>query len=272
MTTAQAARNLFAGRHPRVIGHRGTAGTAPENTIASFRQAVEDGADLLEFDIRLTSDHRIVVIHDATVDRTTDGTGTVSALPLDELKALDAGFKYTRDGESFSFRGQGITIPTFAEVLEAFSNVPLIVEIKDDNPAIIPEMVRILRQYGRLEDGSVLCAGFKHGMLKRVRRLAPNLATSFSIPEVVIFALRARLPVVCRRNRRDKYIFQSRVKRGRLKVITPRAVRRLQALGYEVHVWTINDENEMHRLLNMGVDAIITDFPGVARRLIEARR
>ena len=115
-----------------VIGHRGNRAYAPENTIESFAQAVALGADAIEFDVRLSADGIPVVHHDPTLVRTTDGIGEVSRLKLSELRNLDAGAKFTRDGgKTFPYRNAGHRIPTFEEVVDAFPSTPLIIEIKD---------------------------------------------------------------------------------------------------------------------------------------------
>src|ERR1700723_958063 len=101
---------FFTGRRPCIIGHRGAAGVAPENTLVLFRQAIQDGADILELDVYLTSDEQVVVIHDAAVDRTTDGVGKISGFTLEQLRSLDAGYRFQAGG-SYPFRGKGIKIP-----------------------------------------------------------------------------------------------------------------------------------------------------------------
>src|SRR5665213_852735 len=114
-----------------VIAHRGNSAFFPENTLEAFQQGMALGADALEFDVRLSHDGKAVVIHDSTLERTTNGTGAVSALTLDDLQRLDAGHGFTRDGgRTFPFRGRGIRIPAFDFVLSAFPGVPMIVEIK----------------------------------------------------------------------------------------------------------------------------------------------
>ena len=114
-----------------VIGHRGAAAEAPENTLSSFTRALSAGADALELDVRVTADGVPVVIHDPTLDRTTDRAGAVASLSVQEVRAADAGARFTPDGgASLPFRGQGVTVPTLAEVLQRFPGTPLVVELK----------------------------------------------------------------------------------------------------------------------------------------------
>jgi len=123
-------RAFLAGA-PHLVAHRGGSGLAPENTLEAFRSAVDDwGADILEMDVRLSADGHVVVIHDETVDRTTNGSGAVGALTLEELRALDAGWRFTDPSGATSFRGRGARLPTFDEVLDAFPAVRINVEAK----------------------------------------------------------------------------------------------------------------------------------------------
>jgi glycerophosphoryl diester phosphodiesterase len=113
------------------IAHRGGARLAPEHTLVAFENALRVGADVIEFDLHATVDGVIVILHDATVDRTTDGTGVVRNMTFAELRALDAGYRFTRDGgATFPWRGKGLTIPTLEEALERFADVPITVEFK----------------------------------------------------------------------------------------------------------------------------------------------
>ena len=116
-----------------IVGHRGNAAHAPENTIESFRQAVDLGVDALELDVHLSRDGHVVVIHDSTLDRTTDGSGRVERLPLSEIRRVDAGARFTRDGGTTRpYRGTGVRVPSLDEVLGAFPRTPLLIEIKAD--------------------------------------------------------------------------------------------------------------------------------------------
>ena len=128
-----------------IVGHRGNAAHAPENTLESFRQALIAGAECIELDVHLSADGVPVVIHDPTLDRTTDATGAVAALPLDRIRAADSGARFTRDGRAFPYRGQGLRVPTFEEILREFDGVPMLIEIKTDRAS--PETRRLIEHY-----------------------------------------------------------------------------------------------------------------------------
>src|SRR6185369_11672155 len=127
----------FPGPLPRAFGHRGAAGVAPENTIVSFRRGCADGADVLELDVHATADGEIVVLHDPTLERTTDGAGAVAALRFAEIERLDAGHRFTPDGgRTFPFRGTGVRVPRLGDLLREFPGMPLNIEIKQETPSI----------------------------------------------------------------------------------------------------------------------------------------
>lgn len=290
----------FSGRRPRILGHRGAAGVCPENTLVSFRQAKADGADVLEMDVHLTKDKHVVVCHDPMVDRTTNGKGRIAQMTLAELKQLDAGYNFVAKqpgagtkamppsagaadagakakppsaaaaDAGFSFRGKGVTIPTFEEVLGEFPDTPINVEIKANNSELIEAFFALLRKYGRLDEVSVLVAANVHSLVVDIRRHNAK-ASSFSRREVAKFMLLSRFGLVRLFRPRGGKAFQVPVNRGRLKIVTPSFVRNAHKLGLEVHVWTINDEREMRRLLDMGVDGIFTDHPALMRRLLDER-
>ena len=119
------------GGNIRVIGHRGARGVAPENTVPAIRHGVDVGCQAIEIDLHASRDGRLVAIHDPTVDGTTDGTGPVEERTLEELRRLDAGYRFTTDrGETYPFRGQGVRIPTLEEALEAIGDLPVVLEVK----------------------------------------------------------------------------------------------------------------------------------------------
>jgi len=264
---------FFAASRPVIIGHRGAAGVAPENTMVSFKQAVLDGADILELDVHLTKDKHVVVIHDATVDRTTNGAGKVVDFTLAELQELDAGHHFQDADGNYPFRGKGLKVPTLEEVLEVCAAMPFSIELKVANKVLVAELVKVLFRTKRLLDGSVLCASFLHRALTNVRKLAPHLATSFSKPEIATMVARVKLlPVLGKRKRSISYVFQIKRNVGKGKFLTQKTVKLIRRLGYEVQVWTVNDEKEMRQYIAMGVDGIITDFPGRLRKVMDEQK
>jgi glycerophosphoryl diester phosphodiesterase len=268
------ASKFFAGSRPRVFGHKGSAGTTPENTIVSLDQGVADGADVLEFDVCLTKDKRLVVCHDPTVDRTTNGTGRIADLTLAQIKELDAGYHFQPAGSTdHPFRGQGITIPTLDDVLERFPHILLDIELKGDAPETAPIFLALLKRFDRMDDGSIICSSFSHKLLRAVRKLAPQLATSYSQRENIAWVVLTKLHLRTLRPRRaPARVLQLPFKRNRMTIVTPQLVKLAHALDLEVHVWTVNDESDMRRLLAMGVDGIFSDYPERLRRIVDAFR
>ena len=241
---------------PHLVAHRGGAGLAPENTLVAFRQAVEVwGADMLELDVHASADGHCVVIHDPTVDRTTDGTGAVARLPLAELRRLDAGYRFTPDGgASFPFRGRGVRIPTIEEVLEALPDVRLIVEVKAG--AAQRPLFAALRRYGA--EQRVIVAAMRLRDRTRFRGYPGPVSASAAACRLFLLLHRLRL----------SWLWAPRAHvanlplawRGR-RLVTRRLVRDLHRRGLAVQVWTVDDPAEMHRLLDWGVDGIVTDRP-----------
>jgi glycerophosphoryl diester phosphodiesterase len=258
----------FPGSPPRVFGHRGAAGLAPENTLASFRRARADGVDVFELDVHGTADGEIVVLHDPTLERTTDGAGAVSTLPFAEVVRFDAGFHFTPDGgRTFPFRGQGVRVPRLGELLREFPEMPLNIEIKQETPAIVAGVTALLRA----ARATVVLAAEHDVIMEAIRRFAPDIPTSLATGEVAAFigALQQgavpTLPV-------GAVALQIPPRFGSIELVTRETVAAAHALGAEVHVWTINETDEMRRLLALGCDGIISDFPARARAVIGAER
>ncbi len=131
----------------RVIGHRGAAGIAPENTLVSFGRALDEGAGFIEMDVRESKDGEILVIHDGTLERTTNGQGEIRQWKLKEIKSLDAGYRFTLDdGVTYPYRDQKIEIPTLGEFFFSFPEVRTIIEIKQDNPGFVKKLIETIRQ------------------------------------------------------------------------------------------------------------------------------
>lgn len=258
----------FPGPTPRTFGHRGAAGVAPENTIVSFRRAAADGADVLELDVHATADGEVVVLHDPTLDRTTDGCGPVSALRYDEVARLDAGHCFTPDGgRTFPFRGVGVRVPRLAELLHELAGVPLNIEIKQEMPSIVGEVVALLRAART----PVVLAAEHDVVMQAIRRHAPDMATSLAAGEVATFIgtlTAGEIPVLPA----GAVALQIPPSFGDIELVTGASVAAAHALGAEVHVWTINDADEMRRLLALGCDGIMSDLPALVRSIVAERR
>jgi glycerophosphoryl diester phosphodiesterase len=250
---------FLAGDKPLVMAHRGGEGLWPPNTLYAFQKAVEMGVDILELDIHTSADGALVVRHDDTVDRTTNGSGAIRDLTLAQIKALDAGYPWSADGgQTYPYRGQGITIPTLEELLEAFPGVRLNIDIKPQAPEVVPLFAQTLERYRRVDD--VLVGSFHDDQLYRFRRLCPRIATAAGVREtVLLFGLSwLRLGAVYQPRANA---FQVPEYNGRLHVVTPGFVRAAHAHNMEVHVWTVNERADMKRLLDWGVDGLFSDYP-----------
>jgi glycerophosphoryl diester phosphodiesterase len=253
---------------PRVFGHRGASGTVPENTVPAFAAALDGGATLLELDVHATRDGTVVVVHDETLDRTTDATGPVRDRTLADLDRVDAGYRFTDVRGEHPFRARGIRIPTLAAVLEAFPDVPLNVEIKQREPDIVANVLELIETHGAVE--RVLLAAGEDDIMARIRAAAPPTLVGYSLREVADFYAR------CQDGRFDGYqppgfALQVPHRHEDIEIVTPAFVEHAHALGIEVHVWTINDEAEMTELLDLGVDGLMSDYPARLAAVVRDR-
>ena len=246
-------------RRPLFIAHQGGDGLWPSNTMTAFKGAAALGVDMLEMDIHMTTDGVIVVMHDTTVDRTTDGSGEIRALTFAELQALDAGHDWTPDeGATFPFRGQGISVPALTEILDAFPDIPLNIEIKQAEPSMAGPFCDLLREYGRAED--VLVPSFSTEVILEFREVCPEVATAMAETEIRPYYVLSRL-FLSEIYSPSAEAVQVPEERGGIHVLSQNFVDASHARGMEVHAWTINDVEDMERILALGVDGIITDFP-----------
>jgi glycerophosphoryl diester phosphodiesterase len=247
-----------------VIAHRGGMGLWPPNTLYAFDHALDLGADVLEMDVHSTADGRLAVRHNPTVDETTDGSGLIQEFTLQELKKLDAGYTWTADGgKSYPYRGQGIQIPTFEEVLTAFPGAYLNIDIKPEDPAVIEPFCRLLEKYGRLDQVTV--GSFHNRQIRAFRARCPQVPTAASVAESQIFYILNlfRLAAVYRPKAQA---FQAMEYYRRLHVVNKGFIKTAHKTGLQVHVWTVNSRKDMQRLIDWGVDGLISDYPD---RLIE---
>jgi len=251
-----------------LMAHRGGEGVWPSNTLYAFQQAAALGADVLELDIHATRDGALVVRHDPFVESTTDGQGFIRDLRLDEIKRLDAGYTWSGDGgKTFPFRGLGITIPTLEEVLQAFPNDQLNIDIKPDDPAVVKPFVDMLARYDRV--AQVMVGSFHDGQLNLFRQLCPEAATAAGVRETLSLFLLNKIGLGGL-YRSKAQAFQIPEYQGRLRVVTPGFIRAAHAHGMQVHIWTVDAEEDMRRLINWGVDGIITNYPGRLRGVFES--
>jgi glycerophosphoryl diester phosphodiesterase len=245
-----------------VIAHRGASAEAPENTLAAFEAAVQRGADAFELDVRLTADGAPVVIHDDTLDRTTDRTGLVRSHTLAELRSVDAGAKFTTDrGQTHPYRGGDVRIPTLGEVLWAFPRMPVLLEIKE------PEAQEAVRKVLLQEDAAERCVVASEDRAALRAFEAAPFARGASGGEISALYWAALLG---RRMPAAGYRLLSVPERYRgLTVPTRRFVAAAGALGCPVHVWTIDEPATARRLGTRGVAGIVTNAP---QSMVEARK
>lgn len=231
-----------------IIGHRGAMGHAPENTMASFEKGVAMGADAIELDVQLSADGGLVVIHDPTVDRTTDGSGYVRDLTLAEIKKLDAGAWY---GPEFA----GERVPTLDEVLAwAREKINLAIEIKNGPvfyPGIEKKIVGALEVHG-MEDAAIVIS-FDHRSVRRVKELRPEIATG-----ILYVACPVDVVSIARAARADAIHPQANY-------LTAEAVEEAHGAGLAVSTWVVNEPSQMRELADMGVDSVGTNYPDLLR-------
>jgi len=236
------------GERALIIGHRGARGYAPENTMASFEKGLALGADLIELDVHLSADGHLMVIHDPTVDRTTDGSGYVKEMTLDQLRKLDAGSWY---GPEFA----GQRIPTLDEVLEwAKGRVGLVIEIKNGPvfyPGIEGKVVKALEAHGM--EGEVVVISFDHRCVRRVKELQPRIATG------ILYVGRLADPVAAAKAAMADAIHPQ------ADYLATRDIKEAHQAGLAVSTWVVNDPLRMRGFMEMGVDSIGTDYPNLLR-------
>jgi glycerophosphoryl diester phosphodiesterase len=256
-TDATFAENIQ--RRPLVMAHRGGAGLWPENTMYGFERAVDLGVDMLETEIHSTADNILVLMHDSTVDRTTNGSGPIRAFTLEELKTLDAGYNWTSDGgQTFPFRGSGITVPTLEEVFTALPTARINIDIKQEKPSLVEPLCKTIRTFDMKD--KVMVASFNSKVLKAFRRVCPEVTTSAGTGEVAFFFM-VNMVFLGAVYRPACQAFQVPEYSSGLRVLTKRFVETAHGLNLAVHVWTINEVTDMKRLLALGVDGIVTDYP-----------
>jgi glycerophosphoryl diester phosphodiesterase len=217
-------------------------------------------------DLHSTQDGVVVVLHDNSVDRTTDGEGPVLSYSLGELRFLDAGYRWSQDdGVTYPYRGQGLRIPTLEEVLVAFPEMLLNLEIKQSQPSIVVPVCKMLRKHGAT--GRALVASFDSDTIKAFRDACPEVATSGGEDEIRLLYGLSLVYLGGIYSPRSEAV-QVPEYRGDIRVVTPRFVEAAHRRAMQVHVWTVNDVADMQRMLKMGVDGIITDAPDLLLALL----
>ncbi len=257
---------------PIAVGHRGCAGELPENTLASFERGLADGAVILETDLHLTRDGIPVLIHDDDVDRVTEGSGPVRDFDLAALQKLDAGHRFSPDGgRTHPERGRGHRIPTLEEALAAFPGARFNLELKQDLPGLLERTVEIVVEAGR--EALSLVTAEKDPTMQRLRAFVKSrgarVALGASVGDVVGF-VRSALSGEAPETR--PAALQIPAEFAGQPLVRPALVDHAHRFGVQIHVWTINEPEQMEHLLDLGVDALISDFPARVVAVADSRR
>lgn len=261
----------LAGNRPVILAHQGASAYAPSDTIESFKLGMQQGADIIEADLHMTKDGVLVLSHDETVDRLTNGTGAIEEMTLAELRQMDFGYKFTPDdGQTFPWRGKGVQIPTLEEVFQAFPGVPMNLELKLSSTPMEPALYELVKKY-HMED-KVGIASFHAEPGPRYRALDGGVAArSASKQDMYLFAA-LWVPGLSFLWQPNVEFFQlptsQKVGPIEIRLDTPRLIKAAHRVGVKVHYWTINDEATMRHLLEIGADGIITDKPDLAQKVM----
>ncbi|MDQ6614581.1 MAG: glycerophosphodiester phosphodiesterase [Actinomycetota bacterium] len=264
--------------------HQGGAREAPSSTLLALRQAVAAGADALELDVHATADRQLVVCHDATVDRTTDGSGAIATMTLAELEELDNAYWWVpgevvapgRPEADYLYRGRAalepsLRVATLRDVLAQFGGVFLNLDIKQTAPHVEPYetlMADLLREFGRRED--VIVASFSEAATAAFSAAAPEIHTSYGTATTAMFWQAVQTGVTPAST--PHVALQVPTTFQGVTVVDERFVAAAHGIGVAVHVWTIDEPEEMEQLVDLGVDGIMTDRPSVLAGVLERKK
>jgi glycerophosphoryl diester phosphodiesterase len=240
-----------------VIAHRGASGLAPENTMAAFEEAAREGADAFELDVRLSADGVPVLLHDPTLDRTTGHAGLLSGKSVSQLAEVDAGARFTRDRKTYPFLDRGVRIPTLRQVLRAFPDMPILLDLKE---VAVENAVRQLLLEESAVDRCVLAS--EHLAALRLFRQPPfaSAAAGREIATLLRYSLLRMTPGPV-----PYRALSVPVRYRGLRIPTRSFVAAARRLGCPVHVWTVNDPTVAQRHWSVGVAGIVTNFPALIR-------
>lgn len=271
---------VMISKPPLLIAHRGASDELSENTIPSFQRAREIYSEcLLEMDIRLSRDGRVILSHDGTLERVTDGRGDIRNKTLSELKELDAGYNTTFDnGKSFPFRGKGFKLATLEEILSSFPKTRYVIEIKDNNIELAMRAISLIREYDATK--RVIIGSFNDRVLQAIRNHSPDIATGFGKWEARLFVFmhkfhlgrlfRGNGDVLILPEYSDTEQPEHLEEGGNgFRVITRELIKEAHQKGIPIYAWTINRKENMSRLITWGIDGIITDYPRRLREVIQ---
>jgi glycerophosphoryl diester phosphodiesterase len=259
--------DLFPRDRVSAIAHRGGAALRPENTMAAFDHARTLGVDGVECDVHLSRDDVPMVIHDATLERTTNATGPVGSRNAAELMMLDAAHHF-QERDDFPLRGKGIGVPRLADLLDRHPDLPVIIEVKGDRAEVAPPILRAIR--GARRPARVFIGGFSHAVLQAFRTQAPEIPTGASREEVEAAARRVAQGLAPERTGyalfQVPYFFRGQ------QVLTEGFARAVTRAGIPLQSWVIDTEEDMKMLVDWGVKGLISDRPDVMVRTLALLR
>ena len=255
-----------------VIAHRGGQGIAPEGTMSAFEKSYDLGVDVFEYDIHLTKDGHLVAIHDPVVNRTTDGVGCVNDLTLEEVQSLDAGYYFKDEEGEYSYRDQGVYIPTVEEIFQEFPTTRQLIEIKDTNrPELYEEAIqklwRLIQEY-KIEE-NVMVGSFDHRINERFEEVTDGKIPIGAGEDAVRAFVTKHVPYLNGLAKSSVDSLQLPLEGEGYNLTTDNIIESAKKRNMSVYYWTINDEETMRELINKGVDGIISDYPDRVLRVIE---
>ena len=246
-----------------VVAHRGASARAPENTMEAFRLGVEAGADAIELDVHVSADGQLAVIHDETLDRTTDRTGSVASQTMDEIRAADAGAEFPGPNGDHPFRGRGLTVPTLPEVLAWLpDDVGLVVEMKAR--ATADAVVEAVRDHPVRSSGRLVAISFDEHAIERVRELDREIKTGYLL--VPTQPIEPALVWATEHGHTGVFPWEGDIGMDPLPLMA-----RANAFGREIGCYVVNDPERMKHLAAVGLWGFVTDLPDVAREALGPR-
>lgn len=250
-------RDFIPGSPVMVIARAGGAGVRPANTLEAFAHSAASGADILEMDLRMSKDGRIVVIEHEDLAVGTDGTGKVSELTLEKLRELDAGYRFNGEDEDYPYRGRGIRIPTLEEIFEAFPDQKLLLEMRAGYEKMPERLVELIRRFKKTE--TVLVGSRDEDMLADFRERAPEVQTAAGPGEIRAFIISFTLPLI--RFKPKCCAFQVPEYDEKHHVCSAKFVEQAHKRGLSVCVYTIDKLDDLERFTEMNIDGVVTNYP-----------